>query len=171
MDLSKQFTKESEIQPGVSFTFRRLNVAQRASLELELTRQMAPLVIEQQKLVASGAGESEVSKFGYLAWASVTMPITLRTVLRSVTGIPLECKPPSVDLFLDSPDTPLALLEEAYSFAVAGFRMNSQELGEWLSRGTLQPQETASATSTGAITVSESGSTAAGTVGDTSPIA
>lgn len=182
MDLSRTFTAPSELQPGTEYTFRRLTVAERARLDLDIgsaTRQQArereqliaeigpqpPMVDADGKKRELTAAEQRLQVFDYLLWLSVEAPLVLKSALLSVTGYMTPTA------FVDNPDTPRELIEEAYALGMKGIRMNAQQLGEWLSRGTSPQAGPAGATSSTAPSVSGPDGTARGAVGDTSPIA
>lgn len=165
MDLSRQFTAQSEIDPAISYTFRRLTVPQRAKLDLEIARESMAYVREREKLAGEGATPEELKRHAYLTWLAAEAPAVLKTTLIKATGYLTPAA------FVDGHDTPQALIEEAYAYAITGIRMTQAELGEWLSRGTSPQAGTAGATNTTAPAASMPDGIERAAVGDTSPIA
>lgn len=165
------FTKASEIRDGVVYTCRRLTLAERAKLEMEVMRESAPFVRERERMQADGAAEADLRRHRYLAWLAAEVPPTLRAVLTAIEGLTLDGKPATVSSFVSSADQPLELLEEAFAIAMTGIRMTADELKNWLSPGTLRPVGTASANNTTASGASPSDGTGIVPAGDTSPTA
>lgn len=171
MDFSKTFTKASEIRDGVVYTCRRLTLGERAKLEMEVMRESAPFLRERERLQGEGASEAELKRHKYLTCLAAEVPATLRAGLAGVEGLMLDGKPATVSSFLSSADSPLDLVEEAFAIALTGIRMTAEELGNWLSPGTLPPAGTASANNTTVPAASPNVGIATGSVGDTSPAA
>lgn len=160
------FDVDSKVKEGVRFTFRRLTVAQAATMRLEIISATSPHLREVERLRATGLPDEVAERYSATAVMATSVPITIKHTLKSVkTGTRAQ----RADEFLEDPETSEDLMIEAYHLAQTGVRLSAEELGNWLSRGTLPPPETGNATNTSAVIVSESDSIKRETAGDTSP--
>jgi hypothetical protein len=167
MDFGKTFEAESRVCEGLVYTFRRLTVAQAAQMRLEVAKASGEHLREVERMKAAGTPEVEIESYCASATIASVVPLALAHTLKSVRfqgGKPIN----GADWLAD-PETAEDAVLEAYGIGAQCARLTSQQLGEWLSRGTSSAQAPANATSSDVTTASPSASTNPETAGDTSP--
>lgn len=148
--------------PDLQYTFRRLTMAERAALELAIANATRDHARDREKLEASGASAEDLATHRYLSWLSAEAPLTLKTILISVSGYLTPTA------FVDGVDTPRELIEESYAFGIKGVRLTTAQLGEWLSPTTSPQAGQGGATNSTAPSACAPNGTARANVGDTS---